>query len=361
MPRTIIKQFEVEHLSILDENGNIDESIKPELSDDRLKEMYHHMLVARTFDEKLFKLQRSGKIGTYAQVKGQEACQIGSAIALEKDDWVVPSFREMSAMLTRGADKVKVVQSWNGDVRSYNGSGPNLPTAIPIASQLLHATGIAWAEKLKKTNNVVLTFFGDGATSEGDTHEAMNFAADFKLPVIFFCQNNQWAISTPRSHQMANETIAQRAVAYGMKGIQVDGNDVLAVYKATKEAIENARAGNGPTLIEGVTFRMGDHTTSDDSSKYRTEEMVKEWEAKDPLKRLRAYLQNKGIADDGHFNWELDTITKEIDEAVEAGLAIAPPPPENMFEHIYEQLTPDLQEQQEALLAELKEMQGGAQ
>lgn len=356
MPRTTIKQFEVEYLSILDKDGNVDENLKPNLDEGQLKHLYYNLILTRMFDEKLFNLQRSGKIGTYAQVKGQEACQVPVAMALDKDDWVIPSFREMGIFLTRGADKVRIVQGWNGDARAYKDAGRNLPTAIPIASQLLHATGIAWAEKLKGTKSIAIVYFGDGATSQGDAHEAMNFAANYDIPVIFFCQNNGWAISTPSDHQMHNSTIAQRAVSYDMKGLRVDGNDVFAVYKAVQECIEHCRAGQGPALIEGMTFRMGDHTTSDDSGKYRNEELVQEWQAKDPILRFEIYLRNIGIGNDQYFQEVKDHVTKEVDEAVEKGLAIEAPPLENLFEHIYAELTPDLKEQQEFLRAELNEL-----
>jgi pyruvate dehydrogenase E1 component alpha subunit len=318
----------------------------PEISEDTIKEMYHIMRLARTLDEKLFNLQRSGKIGTYAQIKGQEASEIGSAFALEKDDWVVPSFRELGVMLARGADRSKLVQAWNGDLRAFEDPvhSRNLPVAIPIASQCLHATGIAWAEKLKKTNSAVIVYFGDGATSEGDFHEALNFASELELPVVFFCQNNQWAISTPRANQTHGKTIAQKAIAYGMTGIQIDGNDVLGVYKATQDALALARQGK-PVLIESITFRMGDHTTSDDSSKYRTPEMIEEWTAKDPLLRLEKYFQKKGLWTEEYNTYVTDEVAKEIEKAVEEGLAKGLPPVENMFEHIFAEMPIHLQKQ----------------
>jgi pyruvate dehydrogenase E1 component alpha subunit len=345
----------VEYVQVLDEEGKTDQDLQHGLSEDQIKEIYHLMVLTRTFDERLFKLQRSGKIGTYAQVKGQEASEIASGFALEKEDWVIPSFRELGVLIARGADRVRIVQGWRGDNRAFHDPdhNPNLPTAIPIASQLLHATGIAWASKLRKEKRAAIVYFGDGATSEGDFHEALNFAADYKIPVIFFCQNNQWAISTPREKQTAAETIAQKAIGYGMKGVQVDGNDALAVYMVTREALERARNGEGPTLIESMTFRMGDHTTSDDSAKYRDPKMVEEWSKKDPVARIQKHFEQLGTWTEEYGQWVQSESDKEVNEAVEAGLTVEGPPPESMFDFIWDVIPDDLQAQKEQLLAEL--------
>lgn len=356
MPHEKIAEFSVSYLQVLDEQGNIDESLHPDLSEDKAKEMYHIMVLLRTLDEKLFALQRSGKIGTYAQTRGQEAAQIGSGFALEERDWVVPSFREMGVFLARGADKQKLVQAWNGDTRAF--ANPehdhNLPISIPIASQTLHATGIAWASQIQKKDEVTIVYFGDGATSQGDFNEALNFAGVFKLPVVFFCQNNQWAISTPREKQTAAQTIAQRAIGFGVEGIQIDGNDMLAVYKATTEAVAKARRGEGPTLIEAITFRMGDHTTSDDSAKYRKEELLKEWEAKDPLKRVEEYFKKKGTWTEEYGTWVKETVQKEVEDAVERGLHIgSDPDPTQFFDELYATIPKLLEEQKQELLNEI--------
>ncbi|MFT7616164.1 MAG: pyruvate dehydrogenase E1 component alpha subunit [Candidatus Woesearchaeota archaeon] len=313
------------------------------------------MKLTRVLDEKLFNMQRSGKIGTYAQVKGQEGAQLGSGFALEKTDWFVPSFREMGVFIARGADRGKIVQGWNGDTRAFAApeGGRDLSISIPIASQCLHAAGIAWASKIRNEKNATIVYFGDGATSEGDFHEAMNFAAAFALPIVFFCQNNQWAISTPRSAQTHSQTIAQKSIAYGMPGIQVDGNDALGVYKVTQEALGRARNGEGPTLIEALTFRMGDHTTSDDSSKYRDEAKTKEWESKDPLLRMEKYFQNIGTWDDDYKKWVEETVTKEVEEAVEKGLAVEPPTPDQMFEDVFVNVPADILAQKEQMHKEL--------
>lgn len=354
MPIKKVK-YDIEYLQIIDEEGNADQSLMPKVSEDEVKEMYHLMALARAFDEKLFKLQRSGKIGTYAEIHGEEASEVGSSFALQKDDWMIPSFREMAAFLTRGADRTKIVQSWRGDVRAFD-TGPDtksLPIAIPIASQLLHATGIAWASKIRKEKNCALVYFGDGATSEGDFHEALNFAGVLKAPVIFFCQNNQWAISTPRTKQTASETIAQKAIAYGIKSIQIDGNDVISSYKATLEALERARNGEGPTLIESITYRVGDHTTSDDSSKYRKGDEIEEWKKKDPLLRIEKYFKKIGTWTDDYGKWVKDEVEREVNEAVEAALKIEPPSPEDVFVHIFDKLPPILENQEKELMDEL--------
>ena len=354
--RKVIKTFGVEYLQILDEEGTIDESLRPDLTEDRIKEIYHLMVLARMFDEKLFKLQRMGKIGTYAPIKGQEAAQIGTAFAISKDDWTVPTFREFGVYLARGADRVKLVQVWNGDTRAFHGDAKDLPVAIPVGSQALHGVGIAWASKMRGENKVALTYFGDGATSEGDVLEAFNFAGAFGIPVIFVCQDNQWAISTPRKVQTAAETIAQKAIAFGFKGLQVDGNDVLAVYAATKEAVERARKGE-PTLLELMTYRMSDHTTSDDASKYRTEADVHAWDSKDPVLRLEKFFRKQGWWTDDYGAWVRSECEKEINDAVEKGLAIPPPPPEDMFSHIFAEMIPDHKRQLEELKAELGDAQ----
>jgi pyruvate dehydrogenase E1 component alpha subunit len=353
-----VGSFSVTYTQVLSEDGSVDSSLMPQLSEDQIKEMYHLMKLTRTFDEKFFLLQRSGKIGTYAQVKGQEACQIGSGMAIQKTDWIAPSFREMGVYITRGVDRVKLVQSWRGDVRAFEAdpkTARDLPVAIPIASQCLHACGIAWASKIRNEKDVTVTYFGDGATSEGDFHEALNFAAEFKLPVIFFCQNNQWAISTPRTHQTASATIAQKSIGYGMPGFQVDGNDVLGVYKVVSEAVARARNGEGPTLIEALTFRMGDHTTSDDSSKYRSPELTKEWEAKDPLLRLENYFKKIGTWHDDYGKWVADECEKEVNTAIEAGLAIPQPGPENLFAHIFADMPQDYTDELAMIHEELKQ------
>ncbi len=349
------KSFSIEYVQVLDQNGDIDLNQSPNLPEPKVKELYHLMTLVRVMDEKLFKLQRSGKIGTYAEVKGEEASEVGSAFALEKEDWMCPSFRETGVYITRGAPRDKIVQAWRGDVRAFKGDKKNLPVAIPVGSQTLYATGIAWASKLKNEKDVTIVYFGDGATSEGDFYEAINFAGEFKLPIIFFCQNNQWAISTPTSEQSASETIAQKGIAAGITSIQVDGNDALAVYKITKEAADRARNGQGPTLIESITYRLGDHTTSDDASRYRTEEDVKKWLDRDPLLRLERYFQKIGTWSEEYKSWVRSTCEKEVDDAIAKALAVEKPGPDELFDHVFAVMPKELQEQKRMLEEETKQ------
>ncbi len=288
MPRTEIDlPYKIEYISILNENGEADEGLDPQLSEDMLLKFYRAMLVGRKFDERMLILQRGGKIGTFAPVKGQEA-QIGAVAALTPDDWLVPSFRESPAEIWRGKSMESILLFYSG----YNEGGfvppgvNNLPVSVPVGSQMLHAVGIAYGMKYRKENKVAMTFFGDGATSQGDFHEAMNSAAVYQVPVIFVCQNNHWAISLPRAKQTHSQTLAQKALGYGMPGTQVDGNDVFAVYTAAKKAVDLARSGGGPTFIEMVTYRLSLHTTADDPKKYRSEEEVREWEKRDPISRF---------------------------------------------------------------------------
>jgi len=228
-----------------------------------------------------------------------------------------------------------------------------MPVSVPVGTQTLHAVGLAWAGKLKGEKIVSIVYFGDGATSKGDFHEAMNFAGVFKTPTIFFCQNNQYAISVPRSLQTASKTIAQKAIAYGFDGIQVDGNDLFAVFAATKEAVEKARSGGGPTLIEGVTFRFGPHTTADDPTKYRKEEEVEPWRPLDPLVRLRLYLKGKGIWNEGVEQRLTEEAQKDIDQAVKDAEAVSVPEVEDIFKYVFAEMTPQLREQMEYLKSTL--------
>jgi len=228
-----------------------------------------------------------------------------------------------------------------------------MPVSVPVGTQTLHAVGLAWAGKLKGEKIVSIVYFGDGATSKGDFHEAMNFAGVFKTPTIFFCQNNQYAISVPRSLQTASKTIAQKAIAYGFDGIHVDGNDLFAVFAATKEAVEKARSGGGPTLIEGVTFRFGPHTTADDPTKYRKEEEVEPWRPLDPLVRLRLYLKGKGIWNEGVEQRLTEEAQKDIDQAVKDAEAVPVPEVEDIFKYVFAEMTPQLREQMEYLKSTL--------
>jgi pyruvate dehydrogenase E1 component alpha subunit len=318
------------------------------------------MLLGRTFDARLLSLQRQGRIGTFAPITGQEASQLGAVCALRLSDWFVPSFRETAAELWRGRTMESVILSFGGFSEGAKSEEKlnNLPVAVPVASQVLHAVGIGWAINYRQKDDVVMTFFGDGGTSEGDFHEGMNFAAVYQAPVIFVCQNNQWAISVPRSKQTHSKTLAQKALAYDMPGIQVDGNDVLAVYVAATEAVERARSGGGPTMIECVTYRMMMHTTADDPKRYRTEEEVESWKKRDPLPRFQKYLTDKNLLTEENINGLEQEIKDEIQAAVENAeeQMKAGGDPLDMFEHTYAELPPNLIAQREELKQELAAM-----
>src|SRR2546425_10617800 len=341
MPRiTLEPRFQVEYLSVLDSDGNLDTALEPKLSEKDLRPVYRSMLLGRRLDERMVGLQRQGRVGTFAPVKGQEASQIGSAFTLRPTDWMVPSFRETAAMLWRGWPIDKLLHFFAGRLEGGQPAPDqhDLPITIPVASQLPHAVGLAYAVQYRGDDAVVMSYFGDGATSEGDFHEAMNFAGVWHVPVIFVCQNNQWAISVPLKKQTHSRTLAQKALAYGFPGVQVDGNDVLAVYAASREAIARARAGDGPTLIECVTYRLGVHTTADDPTRYRSEEEVREWERKDPLTRFSVYLEKKNLLEQG-LEQEVDA---EIAAAVKRFEAMAPPDVLTMFDHAYGEPPPHL-------------------
>lgn len=337
-------------VQLLNEEGFVREEEELYLSNELLINMYQWMKKARIIDEKLMKMQRQGRIGTYAPFSGQEAAQVGSALALEKSDWLCPSYRDTAACLVHGMPIEQLLYTVKGHV--YGGKTPEniniLPIQIIIAAQTLHAVGIAHASKIKGESSVSVSYFGDGATSEGDFHEALNFAAVYKVPTIFFCQNNQYAISVPLEKQMASRSIAQKAIAYGMKGVQVDGNDILAVYQVMKEAAERARNGEGPTLIEAITYRYGPHTTSDDPTKYRERDEVDGWiQKKDPIHRLNLLLERKGLWSpqeeeqlEQRFKEELDTLINRMEEEES-------PTIEETFHYVYQEMLPHLQEQKE--------------
>lgn len=360
MPRSKMDlPCEVERLSILDEKGHLDKDLEPRIPDDLLLRLYKAMVLGRRFDERALSLQRQGRIGTFAPTTGQEASQLGAVAALEPSDFVVPSFRETVAQIYRGALMESVILGFAG----YNEAallvekGKDLPNSVPVGSQVLHAVGIAWGIKYRKEKAVAMTFFGDGATSEGDFHEGMNFAAVYQVPAIFVCQNNQWAISVPRSKQTRSKTLAQKALAYGMPGIQVDGNDILAVYAAAAEAVERARSGEGPTMIECETYRMMMHTTADDPKRYRKEEEVEGWRKRDCIERFQKYLKDKGLLSDEKIQDLESEVKEEIQSAVDHAEELMKKynDPLEMFEHVYEEMPTYLEEQREQLNQELAE------
>ncbi|MEK6811394.1 MAG: pyruvate dehydrogenase (acetyl-transferring) E1 component subunit alpha [Nanoarchaeota archaeon] len=345
----VIANFSVPYLQILNENAVCDEKNKPKISDDVLREMYRYFILTRAFDDKALKLQRQGRLGTYAPMRGQEAGQIGSAFALGKDDWVFPAFRENGVYMIKGVSPEMLFRYWAGDERGMQiPKGINiLPVSITVGAHLPHAVGAGMAFSYLKQKNVSVVYFGDGATSEGDFHESLNFAGVFKAPCIFICQNNQWAISLPVREQTASQTIAQKAIAYGIPGIQVDGNDVFAVYRATSEAVERARKGLGATLIECLTYRLADHTTSDDAKKYRSEEEVRLWESKDPIIRFENYLVSKKIINPVIIGKVKAEAEQQIERAVKSAESAKPQLPTEMFDYLYSDLTDEMKEQRE--------------
>ena len=351
MVKKVVKNFQVEYLQVLDENGNVDEKLMPKLSDKQIKEIYEMMVLVRAFDDKAFSMQRQGRIGTYLQFKGQEASQIGSAYALDGSDWLFPMYRSGAALITRKQPMSMILQYYSGDERGLKTPANlnNFPITISVGTQMPMAVGCAWASELKKEKAVSIVYFGDGASSKGDFHESLNFAGVFKIPCIFVCENNQYAISVPRKKQTAAETIAQKAIAYGVNGIQVDGNDVFAVYEATKEAADNARAGKGPTLIETFTYRIPDHSTSDDAKRYRSDTEVQSWLKKGPLARLEKYMKAKKLLNDDYKKQVLEKAKEKVEKEVQAFEKIDAQDPEEIFKYTFAEMTPELKEQSEDL------------
>lgn len=347
MPRRTVHQAVTERLEILAPDGTVDESLMPELGREQVEAMYRQMVFGRELDAKAIRLQRQGRMGTWASLRGQEAVQVGAAAAMHDDDWLIPAFREHVAMIERGVPGHLLLAYWAGDERgsAFPDGVRVFPVPVPVGSQFPHGAGVGMSLAMRGEHAVAVTFIGDGATSEGDFHEGLNFAGVFKAKTVFIVQNNQWAISVPLSRQTASETIAQRAWGYGFPGIQVDGNDVFAVYAACEEAFERARGGGGPTLIEAVTYRLGDHTTADDASRYRSEDEVASWLERDPIPRLRRFMEARGWWDPSRE----EALERESRERVEAMVAemqaLEPQPPEAIFEFMYAEMPWNLREQ----------------
>ena len=305
---------------------------------------YAAMVEARLYDRKASALQRQGRLATYAPYEGQEASQVGAVAPLAAEDWLVASYRDAAAMRFHGYPWKNLLLTRMGDERGgHPPEGVNVtPPSITVGGHMIHAVGIAWAEKLKGTGAVALTMFGDGATSEGDFHEAMNFAGVYHTPTVFFCQNNGWAISMPRSRQTASETIAQKAAAYGFPGVLVDGNDVLAVEEVVAEAADRARAGEGPTLIEALTYRVQGHTTADDHGRYRTREEAAGWLAKDPLERVRLWLERHGAWDEARQSEIEGEASRRIEAAVAEAEAVESLSAGEIFDAMFQEPTAPL-------------------
>lgn len=337
-------------LSILDEKGKIiNKDLEPDIDKETLLKMYKTMALGRIADTKALQYQRQGRMLTYAPNKGQEAAQVGAAAAMQEQDWFVPAFRELNAMLYRGVTLEQMYLYWYGNEwGSHFDEGVKvLPINIIIGSQINHASGVAYASKILKKNEVAVASIGDGGTSHGEFYEGMNFASSFDLPLVVMIQNNQYAISTPRKKATKAETLAQKAVAFGIPGMQVDGNDVLAMYVAMKESIEYARSGKGPVLIEAYTYRLGPHTTSDDPTLYREDSEVAMWEKRDPMIRFKKYLIDKGYwsekedkALDAEQTKFVGETFKKVEQSGTAELL-------DVFKYTYKEMTPQLTEQYE--------------
>jgi pyruvate dehydrogenase E1 component alpha subunit len=322
---------------------------EPPIDLDLTARLYRAMVIARTYDRKSTALQKQGRLATYAPFEGQEAAQVGSAAVLSPDDWMVATYRDGAAMWMQGYPLELLFAGRTGHERG--GSPPDhvsvLPPSITVGGHMVHAVGLAWASRLLAEDRIAITYFGDGATSEGDFHEAMNFAGVQNLGVIFLCQNNGWAISLPTERQTASSSIAEKAIAYGMPGVQVDGNDLFAMYQASRDAAVRARAGDGPSLIEAVTYRMGPHTTADDPGRYRNPAEVEEWQRRDPLERVRLYLGERGRWSE---EWEREVVeaaSSQIERAIELAESLGTPSPEEMFSSMFSEMPEHLVEQYE--------------
>ena len=348
-------------LRLIDDTGRaapLDEAGGFDLPDPAtLLNLYRRMVVARRFDVQVTALTRQGRLATYPSALGQEACEIAVVAALGAEDWLFPTYRDSIALLTRGVPPEHILASFRGDWHSgYDQNAHRIaPQATPLATQALHAVGLATASKLKRERTVALTLLGDGATSEGDAHEAFNFAAVWQAPVVFVVQNNQYAISVPLDKQMRCRTIADKAIGYGMPGYFVDGNDVAAMYAVTSSAVENARAGHGPTLIEGLTYRMEAHTNSDDPSRDRDPGDLEIWRRRDPITRLDTYLCEIGALSDAEradIRAEAEDLAADTRECMTRS---APVDPLELFDHVYSTPRAALAEQRAFLAAELDE------
>jgi 2-oxoisovalerate dehydrogenase E1 component alpha subunit len=351
-----------EVLTILEKDGKVAKGKDPNLSAERLRKLYATMVQTRIMDERALVLQRQGRIGFYLQALGQEASHIGSAAAMADSDWFFPAYRQPGIPLLRGAPLEQIVCEWYGHEGDPS-KGRQMPVhyslrcinfvsiSSPIGTQLTHAAGAGMAARIRGDDTVIMTYHGDGGTSSNDFHAGLNFAAVYKAPVVFICENNQWAISVPANRQTGSETMAQKAVAYGMPGVRVDGNDILAVYRVCQEAVDRARNGEGPTLIETVTYRMGSHSSSDDASRYRDQEEYERWEQRDPIKRFRSYLEHKKL---WTADWQTEieeTFKQALNATIKQAEAASKPAIESMFEDVFMNQPKQLADQLDELLS----------
>lgn len=350
-------------LRVLDDDNQADPELEPSISEEQLLQMYQNMVLSRTLDERGMMLQRQGRIGFYVPALGQEAIPTGTVAALTNKDWLFPSYREPGVFLYRGAPLFEMICNLFGNKGDVC-KGRQMPNhysfadlrlfsiSSPIATQVIQAVGAAMASRIKKEKDVAVTYFGDGGTSENDFHTGLTFAGSFKAPVIFICTNNQYAISVPVHKQCGAKRLADKAAGYGMPGVAVDGNDVLAVYKAMTEAVDRARKGEGPTLIECLTLRMGPHSSSDDPTRYRDPDLYEAWKKRDPIVRFREYLEGKELWDDVQEEELIEETKDTVMEAVEEAEKLPPPDLETLFSDVYASLTPQLERQKQQLMKE---------
>lgn len=349
---SIVAEFRILYRNYLNAEGHLIAPIPENLfTTEILLQLYKAMRFTRAFDAKAISLQRTGRLGTYASSLGQESISVGVASSMHEGDVLIPSYRETGAMLWRGVLPEELLLYWGGDERGsdFQNAKRDFPISVPVGSQAAHAAGVAYAFKYKKQPHVAICMFGDGATSKGDVYEALNFSGICKLPVIFIVSNNRWAISVPREKQTSAVTLAQKAISAGIHGEQVDGNDIFAVKAAMEDAFAAIRAGQGPRLIEALTYRLSDHTTADDSSRYREDEEVSQYWNKDPIKRLRNYLNDQkawGKSDEEELSSQIET---RLEAAVNNFLNYDPLEPESMFEYLYESIPQAYISQYEAL------------
>lgn len=350
-----IAQFEIPYLRYLNPQGDIEQPVPAWVQDPKaLTQLYRMMLLTRLFDKKAIALQRTGKLGTYPSQWGQEAIGVGIGAAMQKKDIFCPYYRENGTLLWRGITMEEILLYWGGDERGscFVNNPHDFPICVPIGSQTLHAVGAAAALQYRKENNAVVTTVGDGGTSRGDFYETINVAGVWNLPVVFVINNNQWAISVPRAQQSKAQTLAQKAIAAGIDGIQIDGNDVIVVQETVAQALDKARQGKGPTVIEALTYRLGDHTTADDASRYRPAGELDTHMPEDPLIRLKKYMENHQLWNTTQEEALTETLQKEVNDATERFINTPPQPPESMFDFLYETLPQAYQSQRQAVKEE---------
>lgn len=360
---TTVASFSIDYIQYLTPDGKLVAKKTPEIATnfDKLKDLYELMVMTRVFDTKAIALQRTGKLGTYASSLGHEAVHVAIGAAMREQDVFAPMYREYGAQLYRGVKMSEILLYWGGDERGSNFSGPehDFPWCVPIATQCMHAAGAAMAFKLRKEQRAAVTVVGDGGSSKGDFLEAINAASAFKLPLVLVIVNNQWAISVPRKKQSSGKTLAQKGLAGGLPSVQVDGNDLIAVYSEIQAALKRAYRGEGASVIEAITYRLSDHTTADDANRYRSKDEVENARDFEPISRLRKYLDSQNQWSEQQENALLTSSKKEVDLAVNEYLETPAPKVSDMFDYMYQELPHDLEAQKSYALSLEEENSNG--